>query len=219
MYICRMNQQAPSHQHRLPPADRGRSQDKGRDEVIIRAALELLADKGYRDLTMTDVASRAGVSKATLYRRWTAKADLVADAVATLRPMSAPRYPGTSLRDDLIAFIDQAGRCEGSPPVVTATMEMARSHPDLFQTLTERFRVYVRTELQELATRSAETGHEPLPKDKLDVLSDTVVALLAHHTGPVGESIPVERLIALVDHVLLAAMAGHPFRRVKSDHS
>ncbi|MDQ7998011.1 MAG: hypothetical protein AAGC76_19390 [Luteibacter sp.] len=70
----------------------------------------------------------------------------------------------TSLRDDLIAFMEQAGKCEGSPPVVTATMEMARSHPDLFQTLTERFRVYVRTELQELATRSAETGHEPLER-------------------------------------------------------
>jgi AcrR family transcriptional regulator len=61
-----------------------RTQDKSRDDAIIEAALELLAEKNYNGLTMTDVATRAGVSKATLYRRWTAKADIVADAVATL---------------------------------------------------------------------------------------------------------------------------------------
>lgn len=77
----------------LAPAQRGRAQDSSRDDLIIDAALDLLSSNGYHGLTMTDVVARAGVSKATLYRRWTAKADLVADAVATLCPMKTPRNP------------------------------------------------------------------------------------------------------------------------------
>ncbi len=197
-----------SHQHRLPAAERGRTQDRTRDELIIGAALELLGEKGYQGLTMTDVAARAGVSKATLYRRWTAKADLVADAVATLTPLTTPRYPGTSLRDDLVALMEHAGRCEDSPEVVIATMEMARSHPDLYQTLTERFASFIRAELQGLAKQSSKAGHATLTEPELDALRDTVVALMAHHSGPAGESIPRERLVVLADHVLLVLLTG-----------
>jgi AcrR family transcriptional regulator len=203
-----MTDQAIHHQRRLPPAERGRAQDKSRDDVIIRATLELLGEKGYHGLTMTDVAARAGVSKATLYRRWTAKADVVADAVATLRPMVPPRYPGTSLRDDLLALMEQVGNCDDSPEIVTATMEMARLHPDLYQTLTERFGAFVRAELDKLARQAAGTGHAPMPEAALDALGDTVVALLAHYAGPAGASIARERLVKLVDHVLIVLMTG-----------
>jgi hypothetical protein len=51
---------------------------------------------------------------------------VVADAVATLDPMKSPRYPNTSLCDDLPALVEQAGKCNDSPEIVTATMEMGR---------------------------------------------------------------------------------------------
>jgi AcrR family transcriptional regulator len=203
-----MSTQSNEHQRRLPPADRGRSQDKSRDDAIIKAALELLAEKGYNGLTMTDVAARAGVSKATLYRRWTAKADVVADAVATLSPMKSPRYPGTSLRDDMVALMEQAANCDDRPEIVTATFEMARSHPDLYRTLSNRFGMFVRTELDKLARQAADEGHPPLSEEALDALSDTVIALLAHSAGPAGALIPRERLITLVDQVLMVLIAG-----------
>lgn len=201
-----MDDQAHSHQRRLPPAERGRAQDRSRDDLIIGAALGLLGEKGYHSLTMTDVAARAGVSKATLYRRWTAKADLVADAVATLSPMATPRYPGTSLRDDLLALMVQAGNCDDRPEIVTATMEMARSHPDLYRTLSERFGMFVRAELDKIARHAADAGHSPLSEAELDALSETAVALLAHNAGPSGVSVPRDRLIRLVDHVLLVLL-------------
>lgn len=196
------------HLRRLPPAERGRAQDSSRDDLIIGAALELLGEKGYHGLTMTDVAGRAGVSKATLYRRWMAKADLVADAVATLNPMTTPRYPGTSLRDDLLALMEQAGNCDGSPAVVTATMEQARSHPDLYRTLTERFGTFVRAELHSLAERAADAGHAPLSEVELDVMVDTVIALLAYDAGPAGTSVPRDRLTKLVDNGLMVLLTG-----------
>ena len=193
-----MTEQAIQHRHRLPTADRGRNQDKSRDDAIIRATLELLAEVGYHGLTMTDVAARAGASKATLYRRWTAKADLVADAVATLDPIEPPAYPGSSLRDDLLALVEIAGNCDDLPEVVTATREMARLHPDLYRTLSSRFNSFIRAELATIAGR-----YSPLSDVELDVVGDTIVALLAHYAGPTGDAIPRERLIKLVDHVLM----------------
>ncbi len=203
-----MSEPVSEHQRRLPAADRGRSQDKSRDDLIIQATLELLGEKGYHGLTMSDVAARAGVSKATLYRRWTAKADVVADAIATLSPMKPPRYTGVSLRDDLVALMEQAGNCDNNSEVVTATMEMARSHPDLYRTLSDRFSIFVREELDKLANNAANEGYAPMTEVELDVLSDTVVALLAHDAGPAGASIPRDRLTLLVDHVLMVLMTG-----------
>jgi hypothetical protein len=104
--------------------------------------------------------------------------------------------------------MEQAGNCDDSPEVVTATMEMARLHPDLYQTLTERFGTFVLAELGKFATRAADAGHAPLSKPELDVLCDTVVALLAHYAGPAGASIPRECLIGRVDHVLMVLLTG-----------
>ena len=54
------------------------------DEAILRAALELLAENGYRALTMESVRERSGVGKATLYRRYGSKEELVAAAIVHL---------------------------------------------------------------------------------------------------------------------------------------
>lgn len=96
---------------------------------------------------MTDVEARAGASKATLYRRWTTKTDLVADVVATLDPMNSPAYSRTSLHDVLLALLEAGGNCDDLPEAVTATREMARSNPEVYQTLSNRFGMFIRVEL------------------------------------------------------------------------
>lgn len=203
-----MDQTTDKHQRRRPPAVRGRAQDRSRDDRLIGAALELLGERGYHGLTMTDVAARAGASKATLYRRWTTKADLVADAVDTLSPAVPPRYPGASLRDDLIALMEQAGNCDGRSEIVTATMEMARLDPELYRTLSGRFMSFIRNELAALARRATAEGHASLSEVDLDVMSEVVVALLAHNGGPAGVSVPRDRLVRLVDHALIIMLTG-----------
>lgn len=193
---------------RRPPSKRGRTQDKSRDDLIIQATLALLGEGGYHALTMTDVAVRSGVSKATLYRRWGDKADLVADTIATLDPFVPPCYPGTSLRDDLVALMQQAGNCADRPDLATATIEMARSQPNLYHTLAERFVMHIRREIDGLAEQAVEAGHSALSEPAINAISETVVALLAHQTGPGRVPISRERLIEWVDHVLLVLMTG-----------
>jgi AcrR family transcriptional regulator len=73
------------------------------DGVILDAALAAVAELGYDRLTMDDLASRAGVGKAAIYRRWSSKAVVVAEAIAHWRRGRGPDLPpdtGT-LRGDL----------------------------------------------------------------------------------------------------------------------
>lgn len=65
---------------------RGRPRDPSRDEAIIEAAIDVLLRDGYDRLSIEGVAAAAGVGKTTVYRRWGSKAELVIDALATLKP-------------------------------------------------------------------------------------------------------------------------------------
>ncbi len=62
----------------------GRPRERRADQAIITATLQIFADEGYHALSMEAVAARAGVGKATIYRRWPGKKELVIDALATL---------------------------------------------------------------------------------------------------------------------------------------
>ena len=59
----------------------GRPRSEASHHAIIQATLELLVESGYRSLTMEAVRDRAGVGKATIYRRWSSKEELVRDAI------------------------------------------------------------------------------------------------------------------------------------------
>jgi AcrR family transcriptional regulator len=83
----------------------GRPRSEQAEQAILEAALEAVADRGLDGVSCEDVAARAGVGKATLYRRWPGKEDLLIAAFAALkRPMPQPR--GESVRADLIAMLE-----------------------------------------------------------------------------------------------------------------
>ncbi|MEV5162929.1 TetR/AcrR family transcriptional regulator, partial [Streptomyces sp. NPDC053728] len=66
------------------PTRSGRPRSAEADAAILEATRASLVDLGWSKLTMGDVATRAGVAKTTLYRRWAGKNELVVDAVAVL---------------------------------------------------------------------------------------------------------------------------------------
>jgi hypothetical protein len=72
--------------------------------------------------------------------------------------------------------------------------------------------VFVRAELEKLAKQVANAGYAPLSEIELDVLVDTVIALLAHYGGATTGTIPRERLTILVDHVLMVLVTGERTR-------
>ena len=84
-----------------------------REQEILDATIDTLAEVGYDRLTMDAVAARAKASKATLYRRWNGKAQLVIDALLSEKePLGAP--DAGNLRDDLIGtFCGMGGLTDG----------------------------------------------------------------------------------------------------------
>lgn len=120
----------------------GRPRDPSCDAKIIQATLALLADDGYDGVTMEAVAARAGVGKATLYRRYPGKEALVVDALATLSD-TVPRGAGGGLRDDLIALVASTVRTTNSPAgrLLPRLVSAAVDNPGLL----ERYREQVIT--------------------------------------------------------------------------
>jgi AcrR family transcriptional regulator len=84
--------------------------DRSRDPAILNAALAALTENGYDATNMDDIAARAGVGKAAIYRRWSSKAALITDVLVHWRPdLRTDDAPDTgSLAGDVEALIDRA---------------------------------------------------------------------------------------------------------------
>ncbi len=76
------------------------------DEAILRATIRLLSEVGYVQLTVAEVARRAGVSKPAIYRRWAQKSQLVVEAMVTQMRPGKDNDSG-SAADDLVALTEQ----------------------------------------------------------------------------------------------------------------
>jgi AcrR family transcriptional regulator len=93
----------------------GRRLDASRDAAIASAVVEVLGRTGYAGLTMDAVALAAGVGKATIYRRWSSKAELL---LSVMDVVGAPvlEVPDTgALREDLIAVLTEVMELLGGP--------------------------------------------------------------------------------------------------------
>jgi AcrR family transcriptional regulator len=83
----------------------GRPRSEQAEQAIIEATLDVFAEKGFEGVCVELVAARAGVGKATIYRRWPNKEELLLAAFASLKsPFPEPK--GASVREDLLAMVE-----------------------------------------------------------------------------------------------------------------
>ncbi len=87
-----------------PPRTAGRQRDPEIDAAVITATLELLGEVGYASLSIGAVATRAGVYRPAIYRRWPTKQHLVTDAITSTIGV-APTPDSGDLRADLVTGI------------------------------------------------------------------------------------------------------------------
>ncbi len=92
----------------------GRPRSERAERAILDAALELFAESGVSGVCIEAVAARAGVGKATIYRRWPGKEDLLLDALALLKS-PLPEPAGASVREDLVAMLGVMYRDAADP--------------------------------------------------------------------------------------------------------
>src|SRR3954470_12330232 len=119
----------------------GRPRSARADQAIVDATLTMLSEEGYRSLSMEAVAARAGVGKATLYRRWSSKEQLVVDAIAQVQETPVP-LRGKSVRDDLVVLVD-AVRRKGQHTLAGRILPRLISEAQDFPELMRRYREQV----------------------------------------------------------------------------
>jgi len=131
----------------------GRPRSADVDQKIVAAVLDLLAEgTAVAAISIEAVAARAGVGKATIYRRWTCKNDLLLDAVRALKTPQPP-LAGRSLREDLIDLLNVVSvsadpRADRVFPCLVPEVIANPDLHDLYQEIVEPRRERVRSVLR-----------------------------------------------------------------------
>jgi AcrR family transcriptional regulator len=195
--------------HRL-----GRKRDHSRDPEILDAALAVLAETGYDAMSMDMVAARAKAGKATLYRRWPSKADLVIDAVSCMKQAQSrvEDLPDTgTLRGDFVALIRPHSMedAERKMRVMGALVSMLSRDPELAEAVNEAI-TEPRARLNRvLIERAIERGEVAANAD-VDTIAHISPSMTAYRTLVQRKPVDREFLIGLIDGVVLPALGLPP---------
>jgi AcrR family transcriptional regulator len=155
----------------------GRPRDARADAAILDAALQLLAEVGPTGLSVEEVATRAGVSKATIYRRWPTKDDLVVASLGALVVGLPEDVPDGSVRDRILFLVDAWWRSYAQTPnglVFHRVMAHAKSNPRLFESFYDTVIEPRRDLFRGVLRRGIERG-EIRPDADLELLITTII--------------------------------------------
>lgn len=197
----------------------GRKRDHTRDPEILDAALDVLAECGYDGMTVDMVATRARAGKATVYRRWPSKAELVIDAVACMKQASSsaddPPDTGT-LRGDLLAMIRPQSLEESrrKMQVMGGLVSMLSRDPQLADAVNQAI-TEPRVRLNRLVMERARDRGEIRTDADIETVAHIAPSMTAYRT--LVQRRPVDRafLVGLIDGVVLPAL-GIPPRAVEA---
>nr|CRI73791.1 transcriptional regulator, TetR family [Streptomyces conglobatus] len=183
----------------------GRPRDSRVDDAIASAVRQLLAEVGYARLTMAEVAARAGVGKAAIYRRHATKQEMIFDVLLPGQFLAVAPDRG-SLRADLAAVLTEVADGMATPPQGTVPGLLADIHADpaLRDRFNEKYLGAQRRTLTEILDRATARGELTTRPDP--------AALNALLVGPVFAwlfllSESPDRLPALTSALLDAALA------------
>jgi AcrR family transcriptional regulator len=182
----------------------------GREDEILDATVAVVAELGYDRLTMDAVATAAKASKATLYRRWSTKAELVVDAISRAKGCPMPEDVDTgSLRGDLISMACGAGGFTDEMPlsVIAGLITALHRDADLQKAFRERFLAPRLLLTQKAYERAVERG-EIAPGIDIELLSTTLPAVIVHHAYVLGVEPTDELILRVIDNVILPAARG-----------
>ncbi|WP_406455972.1 TetR/AcrR family transcriptional regulator [Streptomyces sp. NBC_01622] len=181
-----------------------------REAELYAAVLDLLREVGYDALTMDAVAARTRSSKATLYRQWGGKAELVAKAVRHNKPGRPTDVDTGTLRGDMHAMVAREDDCriEQNSALMRGLAMATHNNPDLLQAFRE---LLVEPEMEEFRVvmqRAVDRGEVRADCPALEFVVHMMIGAFATRT--VIEDLPPTKayLTSYIDAVVLPALGA-----------
>lgn len=199
---------------------RGRPRSAKAQQAILGAAIEILLERGLHAMSMDDVAERAGVSKATIYRWWAAKELLALDALAADWAVPKPvveRDTG-SLRGDLLARFRPWLRLLNRKPygrVIAGLVAQAQTDPGFAALYREHFVAPRRDETRLLLQRAIERGEIAAGTNldvTLDLLYGPIYHRLLHGHAPLSDRFVQQVIEGVIAAITSGGLAERPNR-------
>jgi AcrR family transcriptional regulator len=191
----------------------GRPRSAEAHRAILDAVLVLLAEEGFSRMSVEGVAARAGVGKATVYRRWPSKVLLVIEAIDTVASERISVPDTGSARGDLTEFLTQLVRAMDGPDgrLVAPLLEAMSRSPELAAAVRRDLIAPRRDVANEIIRRGVDRG-ELRPDLHVDVALDAPVAIVFHRLLLTGEAVDEALVARIVDQLLdgIAGAGGRP---------
>ncbi len=189
----------------IAPGRPGRPRSEERGQAILDAALELVAEVGYDGLSMDALAERARASKATIYRHWSGKAEIVAEAVRCRAEETMEIVPDTgSLRGDLLELLTHS--CEvlaaEDGALMAAVLWAMRTDPVLADLMRAHMVDGKRDVVREIVERSIARGECPAATNAVSA-AEVMPAMVMSRLLFTGEPLDETFCVHLVDDVML----------------
>jgi AcrR family transcriptional regulator len=177
-----------------------------REQEILDAALEVLADVGYDRLTMDAVAQRAKASKATLYRRWNSKATLVVESLGRMK--APPALPDSGdLRTDLMtAFCGLGGLADHETTATLGAVITAVSTDPEFAAEFHQQVVGPKAAVSRTIFERALARGEVREDLDLDIIAPALAGIVLHRVFILGEQPDAALIERAIDQIILPAV-------------
>jgi len=175
---------------------------------VLSAALTELAHVGYVALRLEDVATRAGVAKTTVYRRWPTKPELVRDAVTQTVTRETPLPDTGSLRTDMLVLLERTMALMSTPEgmAVARLITTESVDPDV-EELCRSLREQSRSHRASVVVRAQERGELPAAADPM-LITDSIFVFPISRLIRYGERIDRSTCEQLIDLVVTGAEHG-----------
>ncbi|MEU2745552.1 TetR/AcrR family transcriptional regulator [Streptomyces collinus] len=179
-----------------------------REAELYAAVLDLLREVGYDALTMDAVAARTRSSKATLYRQWGGKPELVAKAIRHNKPGNISDIDTGSLRGDLHALTSREDDCtmQQNAALMRGLFMAVHANPDLLQAFKELLVEPEMEEFHRVVQRAVDRGEVRADCPALDYVVHMLIGAFATRTL-IDDQPPTQQfLISYIDAVVLPAL-------------
>jgi AcrR family transcriptional regulator len=174
---------------------------------LLDIVLDVLGEVGYEALSMDVVASRARCSKATLYRLWPGKPQLVAAALYETRPLKVEEIDTGTLRGDLLTMVGLLSALEDRATALFAALGHAvLVDEDLGTVVRESMLNPWCAELTEVVDRAVKRGELPARPAATDFLPQLLLSAVVTRQMFEGGRADSDYHIRCIDHVLLPAL-------------